>query len=119
MKLIAILLLAATTSFALADDGVDITDPSRVSELVALQEKLDAVSTAIMGCMDSGGTHQACLCEHRDLIVRFNTSVKRLFANDPGLEKLDLVRFKSPDGTSIGQSLESNKKQASVDPSCP
>ena len=86
--------------------------------LVAIQERLDSVSDAVMGCMDSGGEHKACLCEHKELIVQFNTSVKNLFLNHPDLEEFDLVRFKSSDGTRVAQSLKGIRKQASSDPSC-
>jgi hypothetical protein len=58
------------------------------------------------------------MCIHKELIIHFNTSVKNLFSNNPSLEKLDLVNFKSPDGTWVSQSLKSIKKQASAEPSC-
>lgn len=121
MKLIytLLILLATNANFVWADEGIDITNPSQVSALVAISERLDAVSTAIMGCMDSGKGHNTCLCEHKGLVIQFNTSVNNLSLNHPDLEKYDLVRFKSPDGMWIAQSLKGLKKQASSEPSCP
>jgi len=84
-------LLVTIANFVWADEGVDITNPIQVLALVAIQERLDSVSDAVMGCMDSGGEHKACLCEHKELIVQFNTSVKNLFLNHPDLEEFDLV----------------------------
>ncbi len=119
MKLILTILVATIANFVWADEGVDITNPTQVLELVKIQERLDSVSTAVMGCMDSGREHNACLCQYKELIIQFNRSVNNLFPNHPSLEKYDLVRFKSPDGTWVTQSLKSIRKQASLDPSCP
>lgn len=69
--------------------------------------------------MDSGKEHITCICENRKLIIRFNESVRNLFSNHPGLEEYDLVRFKSPDGIWIAQSLKGIRMQASTEPSCP
>jgi len=118
MKQLLIILLAVITNSIWADEGVDITNPVQVSELHNLQEKLDSVSNAIMGCMDSGEEHKACICKYKELIIQFNTSAKKLFLNHPDLGELDLVRFKSPDGNSVAQSLEGIRKQANVEPSC-
>ena len=119
MKLILTILLVAASNFAWADEGVDITNPNQVLELVTIEEKLDTVSTAIMACMDSGKEHKPCLCEHKEKIIQFNASAKNLFVNHPELEKYDLVRFKTQDGTLINLSLKGIRKQASIDPQCP
>ena len=118
MKKLLMILLTVIMTFVWADEGVDITNPVQVAELHRVQEKLDMVSNAIMGCMDSGEEHAACLCQHKELIIRFNSSVKTLFLDHPELGELDLVRFKSPDGNYVGQSLEGLRKQANVEPSC-
>jgi len=118
VKQLLIIFLVTFTSFVWADEGVDIDDKVQVSELNNIQDKLDSVSTTIMGCMDSGEEHKACMCKHKELIIQFNTNVKILFSNYPGLEKLDIVRFKASDGTWVSQSLQGIRKQASVEPSC-
>ena len=119
MKLILCILLVTASNFAWADEGVEITNPNQVLELVIIEEKLDTVSTAIMVCMDSGKTHKPCLCEHKEKIIQFNASAKNFFVDRPELEKYDLVRFKTQDGTIINSSLISIRKQASIDPQCP
>ena len=78
MKQLLIILLAVITPFVWADEGVDITNPVQVSELLDLHEKLDSVANAIMGCMDSGEEHAACICKHKELIIQFNNSVNRI-----------------------------------------
>ena len=118
MKRLLIILLAVMINFVWADEGVDITNPVQISELHNLQEKLDSVSNAIMGCMDSGEEHNVCICKHKEIIIQFNASANKLFLNHPELGELDLVRFKSPDGNYVGQSLEGIRKQANVEPSC-
>ncbi len=118
MKQVLIILLAVITNLIWADEGVDITNPVQVSELNHLQDKLDSVSNAIMGCMDSGEEHNVCICKHKELIIHFNNSVNKLFMNHPDLGELDLVRFKSPNGNWVAQSLEGIRKQANIEPSC-
>lgn len=119
MKRLLILLLLAISDHAGADEGVDITDQGQVSELNNLQEDIDAVSEAIMKCMDTGQEHNVCMCRHQTLIIRFNTTAKNLFSTYPELEKRDLVRFRAPDGTWVSQSLEGIRKQAGRELSCP
>ena len=68
MKIYVVLLLAGMTAFARADEGVDILDPARVSALLAVQDRLDAVAAAITKCMEGGREHSVCVCEHRELI---------------------------------------------------
>jgi len=118
VKQLLIIFLSTLTTIVWADEGVDIDDPVQVSELNNIQGKLDSVSTAIMGCMDSGKEHKECICKHRGLIIEFNTNVKILFSNYPSFENLDIVRFKSPNGTWVSQSLKGIRAQASVEPTC-
>ena len=118
MKPLLIILLAVITNIVWADEGVDITNPVQSSELHNLQEILDTVSDTIMDCMDAGEVHKACICKHKELIIQFNTRAKELFIDHPDLGKLDLVRFRSPDGDSVAQSLEGIREQASIKPSC-
>lgn len=56
MKLIFTLLifLGCVSNFVCADEGVDITDPEQVSELLGIQKRLDAASTAVMGAWIQG-----------------------------------------------------------------
>lgn len=118
MKQLAVMMLTIFTTCAWADEGVDISDPEQVSVLYDLQQKLDAVSTSIMGCMEAGEEHKSCMCKHKVLIVEFNTTVKDLFISYPEFKNLDLVRFKAPDGMWISQSLESIQQQAGQEPLC-
>ncbi|HBE93437.1 MAG TPA: hypothetical protein DDW55_13320 [Gammaproteobacteria bacterium] len=118
MKHLLIILLATITNIVWADEGVDITNPTQVLELHNLQEKLDAVSATIMGCIDSGEEHGTCMCKHKELILQFNSSVKSLFSSHPDFVKLDIVRFKTPDGIWVSQSLKGIRKQAGIEPSC-
>ena len=118
MKKLLIILLTTITHFVWADEGFDITNPAQVTALHNLQEKLDSVSTAIMGCISSGGSHSSCMCKHRELIAQFNETAKKLFLDHPDLMGLDLVRFRSPEGESVAQSLEGIRKQANADLSC-
>lgn len=112
IKYFLAVLLTGTVTLLWADEGVDITDPSRIAALVAIQENLDTVSAAVMECMDAGKPHHDCMCEHKELVTRFNDSVTRAFSKHPELEQYDLVRFKSPDGIWISQSLGNLEKQA-------
>jgi hypothetical protein len=59
--------------------------------------------------MDSGKVHKACMCDNEALINEFNTTVNKLFELHPELEKLDIVRLKTKDGTSLAQSLSGIK----------
>jgi len=118
MKHLLIILLACITYLAWADEGVDITNPKQVSVLHNLQESLASVTTAIMGCIDSGNSHGSCICKHKVLITQLNKNTNKLFLDHPEFKDLDLVRFKSPEGEHIALSLEGIRKQASVEPSC-
>lgn len=118
MKYTFVLLLASMATLVWADESVDITDPAQISGLLAIQDNLDAVSAAIMTCMDRGGKHAACVCEHRELVSRFNASVRDISENHPDLEEYDLVRFRSPEGVWVSQSLKGLRKQAATPLSC-
>lgn len=63
--LLTVLLLAFLASFAWSDDGVDITEPMKVSALTDLQEKIDSISAGVGGCMKAGKTHGDCMCENK------------------------------------------------------
>ena len=116
MKFSLIILFLFLVNPVMADDGVDITDPLQVSVLHHLQEKIDSISVAINGCMDTGEEHKSCMCKHKDLIIEFNTTAKKIFLNYPEFKYLDIVRYKSPDGLWISQSLEGIRRQASMEP---
>ncbi len=119
VKRLLIILLLSFTNIAWSDDGVDITDPGLVSALLVIQNKLDAISSSVMKCIDSGNDHKDCMCENETLILDFNTAVIKLFEMHPELGKLDLVRLKTTDGTSLAQSLSGLKVQATQEFSCP
>ena len=118
MKPSIIIFLLIVTSFVRADEGIDITDSSQIALLNNLQEELDSVTEAVMACINDGEVHKDCLCKHKDLILKFNASVQALFSSQPDFEKLDLVRFKSPDGMSVTQSLKSIRMQADMELPC-
>ena len=117
-KFLALCLLLISP-VAWADDGIDITDPDQVSALLAVQEKIDSLSSSVMKCMDSGKGHKVCMCDNEALINDFNTTVNKLFELHPELGKLDIVRLKTSDGTSLAQSLSGIKTQANTAPDCP
>lgn len=102
-----------------SDDDIDITDADQVSALLAVQEKIDSLSSNVMKCMDSGKEHKACMCDNKALINDFNEKVNTLFELHPELEKLDLIRLKTTDGTPLAQSLSGIKIQANTAPDCP
>ena len=114
-----VLLLIAMASPAWAEGAIDVADPVLVSELNRLQDQVDTVSTAIMGCMETGREHQACMCEHRGKITQFNATVHGLMSRHPTLATLDLVQFRAADGVSVAQSLNAIRAQAASEPSCP
>ncbi len=119
VKRLLIIFLLSFTNIAWSDDGVDITDPDLVSALLVIQNKLDAISSSVMKCIDSGNDHKVCMCENETLILDFNTAVIKLFEMHPELGELDLVRLKTTDGTSLAQSLSGLKVQATQEFSCP
>ncbi len=119
IKRLLIIFLLSFTNIAWSDDGIDINDPDLVSALLEIQNKLDAISSGVMKCIDSGTDHKVCMCNNEALILDFNTAVNKLFEMHPELGELDLVRLKTTDGTSLAQSLSGLKVQASSEPSCP
>jgi hypothetical protein len=52
-KFLALCLLLMSHA-AWSDDGIDITDADQVSALLAVQEKIDSLSSSVKKCMDSG-----------------------------------------------------------------
>jgi hypothetical protein len=63
--LLTVLLVAFLASLAWSDDGIDITEPMKVSALTDLQEKIDSVSAGVGGCMKAGKAHGECMCENK------------------------------------------------------
>jgi hypothetical protein len=118
MKLLFSTLFLFMSSYLSADEGVDLTDPGQIADLNILQIELDSVTGAIMGCMDAGMDHLACMCRHKEMIARFNSTANQIFLNHPELDQYDLVRFRSSDGQNIAQSLNGIRNQASIDASC-
>ena len=118
MKYFLLIFLTTIINIVSADEEIVITEPAQVSALHAVHEKLDAVSDAVMQCIETGEEHATCLCTHKELIIKFNSSVDGLFVNYPEFKNHDLVRFKATDGMWITQSLRGIRKQASDEPSC-
>jgi len=118
MRNMSALLLVFFTLNAGADDGVDITDEREAEALLAIQEKIDAVSSEVAECVSSGGVHNVCLCASRQSIDEFKQAVEALFSAHPDLESFDLVRFRDLDGNTVAQSLSGIKAQAALELSC-
>ena len=59
------------------------------------------------------------MCESEKLILRFNNAVEQLFKKYPDLVAVDIVRFTTPDGLSVAQSLTGIRNQAQTNVSCP
>jgi hypothetical protein len=118
MKLTLFILLLFTPAFARAGN-LEIRDPAVVADLAEVQNEIEAISSAVMSCIDSGREHQECMCDNRGKFVHFSRTVATLFADHPQLEGRDLVHFKGKDGTLVNQSLEGIKRQAGMKLSCP
>ena len=113
-----ILFLTLVGSVAWSDDGVDITEPSRVAALTELQEILDSVSVAVTDCVGSGKEHGQCLCENEKSVLIFNKAVADLFETYPDLRSVDIVSFRLSNGSSVSQSLSGIRKQAQTPLNC-
>ena len=119
MKKLLLVYLIAVSNLLWAGEETLIEDPSLVSQLNLIQINLDKISSTIMNCMDSGKEHSVCMCQSKDIIIQFNNNVNSLIQNNKAIENLDLVRFKSTDGTWVTQSLHGLLNQANAEePSC-
>lgn len=116
MALFLVWMLISAPVFA--GGNLDITEPKMVADLVELDKLISAISTGVMGCMDSGKEHKVCMCENRDLFAQFSAAANNFFGNYPQLEGQDLVNFKNPDGVLVNLSLETAKRQADMKLSC-
>lgn len=116
-SIIAVLLLFIATS-VWANGSVDRLPPEQVDRLNIVQEKLDAVSDAVVACMVNGKKHKVCLCANEEIVLDFNLTVKKLFIDHPELKTYDLVKFSTPEGEWVNQSLKTIHKQAKKDPVC-
>lgn len=119
MKCIIFAFLFTVSSSLLAGEEVLIEDPALVAQLSKIQMNLDAASTAITTCLESSKSHSTCMCESKEIIIVFNTSVKSIIEKNKGLGDLDLIRFKSTEGGWVTQSLKGLLEQANAgSPSC-
>ena len=118
-NLIVVPLLLAMASISWSAPSVDITDPAQASALVAIQNKIDRISSAVMACIDSGKAHPDCMCQNQSSIVEFNASVTALFMAYPNLAMLDLVQFQAANGLWVTHSLSSIQRQANSPLTCP
>ena len=114
MKYLLLAYLITTSSYLFAGEEVLIEDPDLVAQLNKIQMNLDEVSLAIATCLESGKEHSICMCESKEIIIKFNASVKSLIEEHKDFSNLDLLRFKSTDGSWVTQSLEGLLKQASA-----
>lgn len=119
MKYITVLCLLFAASIAAADTNFEVSDPQQVDSLQSIQTQIDLLGTAVMTCLDTGKTHNTCLCENAERIQAFNLSVTTLFQKHPEFKALDLVSYQSPEGMSVTQSLHGIKRQAGMVLSCP
>ena len=119
MKCLIFAFLFTVSSFLIAGEEVLVEDPALVAQLSKIQMNLDAASSSIMACLDSGKSHSTCMCESKEIIIEFNASVKSLIDKNKNLGNLDLIRFKSTEGSWVTQSLKGLLKQANAgSPSC-
>lgn len=116
MKYLLLAYLITTSSYLFASEEVLIEDPALVAQLNKIQMNLDEVSLAITTCLESAKEHSLCMCESKENIIKFNASVKSLIEEHKDFSNLDLLRFKSTDGSWVTQSLEGLLKQASAEP---
>jgi hypothetical protein len=114
--LILVWMLFSVSAFA--DGNLDITDSKMVADLVELDEIISAISSGVMGCMDTGKEHKPCMCESRELFAQFSDSANKFFMIYPQLHGQDLVNFKDPEGVLINLSLETVKRQAEMELAC-
>ncbi|MEH6626148.1 MAG: hypothetical protein V7739_06885 [Motiliproteus sp.] len=114
MKKLILFYLIVIANISFANDEMLIEDSKLIAQLDTIQQNLDNVSTSVMSCIDSGKDHSSCLCESKEMIIKFNDSVETLFRENQKLKKHDLVRFKSIDGSWVTQSLQGLLKQANA-----
>lgn len=114
MKTLCLLFLFLVPGVTVFADTVEITNPEAVFSLVEVQEEIDFISSAVMGCIDTGREHRDCMCESKAMFSHFSGTVNDLFAKCPELEGHDLITYKAPDGMQVTQSLVGIKKQAEI-----
>ena len=110
MKKMVFIYILTFSGFVSANEEVLIENSKQVAQLNTIQSHLDKVSSAVMSCIDLGKEHSVCLCQNKEIIIQFNTNVKKLIEENKELQKYDLVRFKSTDGTWVTQSLHGKGK---------
>lgn len=101
-------------SLIVSGETLEIKDPKTMFSLVEVQEEIDFISSAVMGCKDTGREHSDCMCENKAMLSHFTETVNELFVKCPNLNGQDLVTFKAPDGVQVTQSLEGIRKQAEM-----
>jgi len=118
MKPTLIYLFFIIPNIPIAAGNLEITDSQTVAGLKEIQNQIDSISSAVMGCMESGGEHKKCMCRNREMFSRFNVTVNAFFKEHPELKGQDLVNFRIQDGTIINQSLVGIRKQARLKVEC-
>lgn len=114
MRILLLLVLLFLPGPAVADEPIDINDPKTMFLLVEVQEEIDFISSAVLGCLDAGREHSECMCENKAMISHFTETVNDLFVSCPELKGQDLVTFKAPDGVQVTQSLAGIRKQTEM-----
>ena len=113
MKTVIFVLLVFWANMAFTET-LEVDDKDQVAALLKVQQGIDAMSEAVMSCMDSGREHKVCMCKSKDLFAKFSATVDELFVSYPDLKNHDLVGFKEPGGMYVTLSMEGTQKQAQM-----
>ncbi len=113
-----ILLCIVFSNVSLAAGNLEITDPAKVYQLMEIQNQIDAVSSAVMSCMDTGREHGECMCRNKHMFIAFSKAVSSFFKEYPDLKEQDLIHFRTPSGGIVNQSLGGIRRQADLDIEC-
>ena len=112
---LCLVLLLPCSVFA---EPYEVQDHEMMLALSEIQEEVDFISSAVMGCVDTGREHKDCMCTNKAMFMHFSESVTTLFAGFPELEKYDLVTFRDQKGVQVTQSMQGMKRQAVMDLDC-
>ncbi len=95
-----VLLPALTLGFsAYADAPIELSNEPERGLVLELNSGIDAVSDAVMTCVDSGGDHPACLCANMSEIGVLRETLDRLMVVRPDLSgKAVFVRADTESG---------------------
>ena len=117
MKYLFLIMLILIPSPAITAT-LDIKNGEMIVYLEELDEIMGTISSAVMGCMDAGKTHQKCMCESKSHFMDFKNAANAFFEKYPQLEEHDLINYKNSESVLVNMSLEGIKKQASMKIDC-